>query len=80
MIEAISLGAGLAWASGLRLYLTVLIARVLARVGWLPLPDTPAVLMSPVVHGARAVPHGPGFLAGKDPPFRLLWGGGPPLP
>ena len=73
MIEAISLGAGLAWASGLRLYLTVLIAGVLARVGWLHLPDTLAVLMSPWVIGAAAVLTVTEFLADKIPAFDSLW-------
>ncbi len=73
MIEAISLGAGLAWASGLRLYLTVLIAGVLARFGWLHLPDTLAVLMSPWVIGAAAVLTVTEFLADKIPAFDSLW-------
>lgn len=73
MVEAISLGAGLAWASGLRLYLTVLIAGVLARAGWLHLPDTLAVLTSPWVIGAAAVLAVAEFLADKIPAFDSLW-------
>jgi hypothetical protein len=73
MIEAISLGAGLAWASGLRLYLTVLIAGVLARAGWLHLPDTLAVLTSPWVIGAAGVLAVTEFLADKIPAFDSLW-------
>ncbi|HLX03151.1 MAG TPA: DUF4126 family protein, partial [Trinickia sp.] len=33
MLDALSLGAGLSWASGLRLYLTVFLAGVLQRFG-----------------------------------------------
>ena len=61
-----------AWASGL-LYLTVLIAGVLARFGWLHLPDTLAVLMSPWVIGAAAVLAVTEFLADKIPAFDSLW-------
>ncbi|WP_186118498.1 DUF4126 domain-containing protein [Burkholderia gladioli] len=73
MVEAISLGAGLAWASGLRLYLTVLIAGVLARTGLVRLPDTLTVLMSPWVIGAAAVLAIAEFLADKIPAFDSLW-------
>ncbi len=73
MVEAISLGAGLAWASGLRLYLTVLIAGVLARSGLVHLPDTLAVLTSPWVLGTAAVLAVAEFLADKIPAFDSLW-------
>lgn len=73
MVEAISLGAGLAWASGLRLYLTVLIAGVFARAGFIHLPDTLAVLMSPWVIGSAAVLAVAEFLADKVPAFDSLW-------
>ncbi|AJK47281.1 DUF4126 domain-containing protein [Burkholderia plantarii] len=73
MVEAISLGAGLAWASGLRLYLTVLIAGVLARTGLVHLPDTLAALTSPWVIGAAGVLAVAEFLADKIPAFDSLW-------
>ncbi|MCM2544774.1 DUF4126 domain-containing protein [Burkholderia glumae] len=73
MVEAISLGAGLAWASGLRLYLTVLIAGVLARTGLVHLPDTLAALTSPWVIGVAAVLAIAEFLADKIPAFDSLW-------
>ncbi|KVE29808.1 hypothetical protein WS67_00480 [Burkholderia singularis] len=73
MIEAISLGAGLAWASGLRLYLTVLIAGVCARIGLIHLPDTLAVLTSSWVIGVAAVLALAEFLADKIPAFDSLW-------
>lgn len=73
MVEAISLGAGLAWASGLRLYLTVLIAGVFARAGFIHLPGTLAVLTSPWVIGSAAVLAVAEFLADKVPAFDSLW-------
>src|ERR1700761_6933805 len=51
MLEPLSLAAGLSWGSGLRLYLTVLIAGLLARFGVIHLPDTLSVLSSPWVIG-----------------------------
>ena len=55
MLEPLSLAAGLSWGSGLRLYLTVLVAGVFERVGLIHLPDTLSVLASPWVIGAAAV-------------------------
>ena len=40
MLEPLSLAAGLSWGSGLRLYLTVLLAGVFERLGLVHLPDT----------------------------------------
>ena len=51
----------------------MLIAGVLARFGWLHLPDTLAVLMSPWVIGAAAVLAVTEFLADKIPAFDSLW-------
>ncbi|QCP48754.1 DUF4126 domain-containing protein [Trinickia violacea] len=73
MLDALSLGAGLSWASGLRLYLTVLLAGVLQRFGVIHLPDTLAVLSSPWVIGAAAVLTVAEFLADKVPAFDSLW-------
>lgn len=73
MVQTIALGAGLAWASGLRLYLTVLIAGLFARVGWLHLPDTLSMLTSPWVMGAAGALAAAEFLADKIPAFDSLW-------
>ena len=40
MAQTIALSAGLAWASGLRLYLVVFLAGALSHFGYLHLPDT----------------------------------------
>jgi Domain of unknown function (DUF4126) len=73
MLDALSLGAGLSWASGLRLYLTVLVAGVFARLGIIHLPDTLSVLASPWVIGAAAVLTVAEFLADRIPAFDSLW-------
>ena len=72
-MEALSLAAGLSWGSGLRLYLTVLIAGVLQRIGVIHLPDTLAVLASPWVIGIAAALTIVEFFADKVPAVDSLW-------
>ncbi|MBU6489942.1 MAG: DUF4126 family protein [Burkholderiales bacterium] len=73
MLDALSLGAGLSWASGLRLYLTVFLVGVFARLGIVHLPDTLSVLDSGWVIGAAAVLAVVEFLADRIPAFDSLW-------
>lgn len=72
-MEPLSLAAGLSWGSGLRLYLTVLIAGVLERLGVIHLPDTLAMLASPWVIGAAAALTIIEFFADKVPAVDSLW-------
>ena len=53
MAQTIALSAGLAWASGLRLYLVVFLAGALSHLGYLHLPSTLDVLQNPLVIGRR---------------------------
>jgi hypothetical protein len=73
MLESLSLAAGLSWASGLRLYLTVFIAGMFQRMGVVHLPDSLAVLGSPWVIGVAAVLAVVEFLADKIPAVDSLW-------
>jgi hypothetical protein len=73
MLEPLSLAAGLSWGSRLRLYLTVLIAGLLARFGVIHLPETLSALSSPWVIGVAAVLTVAEFLADKIPAFDSLW-------
>jgi hypothetical protein len=73
MLDALSLGAGLSWASGLRLYLTVLLVGVFARLGIVHLPGTLSALSSGWVIGAAAVLAVVEFLADRIPAFDSLW-------
>jgi hypothetical protein len=73
MLDALSLGAGLSWASGLRLYLTVLLVGVFARLGIVHLPDTLSALSSGWVIGAAAVLAVVEFLTDRIPAFDSLW-------
>jgi hypothetical protein len=73
MLEALSLAAGLSWASGLRLYLTVFVAGLFERMGLVHLPDTLSVLGSPWVIGVAAALAIVEFFADKIPAFDSLW-------
>ncbi|MEO9215019.1 MAG: DUF4126 domain-containing protein [Rhodanobacter sp.] len=71
----IALAGGLAWASGIRMYATVFIAGLLARLGYVHLPDGLAVLSDTwvlVVAGVLMVGE---FLADKIPAFDSVWDG-----
>jgi hypothetical protein len=74
-LSAIALSAGLAWASGLRLYLVVFLAGALARLGYLQLPDTLAVLQHPLVIGIAGALALAELVADKVPAFDSLWDG-----
>ncbi|KAB2921868.1 MAG: DUF4126 domain-containing protein [Dechloromonas sp.] len=73
MIQSIALSAGLAWASGLRLYLVVFLAGALAQGGYLQLPATLAVLQHPLVIGVAGVMAVAELVADKVPAFDSLW-------
>jgi uncharacterized membrane protein len=73
MVQTIALSAGLAWASGLRLYLVVFLAGVLSYFGYLQLPETLAVLRNPLVIGVAGVMAFAELIADKIPAFDSLW-------
>lgn len=75
MLETAALAAGMSWASGLRLYLAVLAAGVLARLGWLDLPTGLQVLSSWWVIGVAGVLALTEFIADKVPGFDTAWDG-----
>jgi uncharacterized membrane protein len=73
LIQTIALSAGLAWASGLRLYLVVFLAGVLSHFGVLQLPATLAVLQHPLVIAVAGVMALAELIADKVPAFDSLW-------
>ena len=73
MAQTIALSAGLAWASGLRLYLVVFLAGVLAHFGYLQLPDTLSMLQNPLVIGVAGILALAELVADKVPAFDSLW-------
>lgn len=75
MLETAALAAGMSWASGFRLYLAVLAAGVLARMGWLELPAGLQPLASHWVIGVAAVLALAEFIADKVPGFDSVWDG-----
>lgn len=73
MLETAALGAGLSWASGIRLYFTVLLAGLLARFGVLDLPDSLQVITSDWVLIAAGLLTVAEFIADKVPAFDSVW-------
>lgn len=73
LIQNVALGAGLAWASGIRLYAVLFLTGVLARFGAITLPDTMDLLTHPVVLGASGTMFVAEFLADKIPAFDTIW-------
>lgn len=73
LLPTIALSAGLAWASGLRLYLVVFLAGLLSYLGYLQLPPTLAVLQQPLVIGVAGVLALAELVADKVPAFDSLW-------
>ncbi len=73
LIQTIALSAGLAWASGLRLYLVVFLAGVLSSFGYVQLPASLAMLQNPLVIGVAGLMAFAELIADKIPAFDSLW-------
>jgi Domain of unknown function (DUF4126) len=73
IVETVALSAGLAWASGIRLYLVLFLAGLLARLGYLDLPEPLSVLSHPLVLGASGVMLVIEFVADKVPAIDSTW-------
>ncbi len=71
----VALSAGLAWASGLRLYLVLFLAGLLARLGILHLPASLEMLQHPLVMGVAGTLALAEMVADKIPAFDSLWDG-----
>jgi len=72
-LQQVAIAAGLAWASGIRLYAAVFIVGVLGRVGWIHLPADLVVLEHNWVLAASGVMLVAEFLADKVPGFDSVW-------
>lgn len=75
IVSSVAIAAGLAWASGIRLYAVLLLAGLLGRYGFIHLPDTLAVLEHPFVIAAAGFMFIVEFLADKIPAVDSLWDG-----
>ena len=73
MISTIAAGAGLAWASGMRLYAVIFAAGLLARYGVVTLPGDLAVLTHPLVIGVAGFMFCVEFFADKIPGIDSVW-------
>lgn len=69
----LALAAALGWASGLRLYLTVLLVGIAGHWGWVTLPPGLQVLASPLVMSCAAALALVEFLADKIPLVDSAW-------
>jgi hypothetical protein len=73
LIQTVALSSGLAWASGLRLYLVVFLAGMLSHLGYLQLPASLAVLTHPLVMAASGGMALAELVADKIPAFDSVW-------
>jgi hypothetical protein len=73
VLAQLGLGAGLAWASGLRLYATVFVVGLLGRLGYVQLPETLHLLEHDWVLWTSGVLLLGEFLADKIPAFDSVW-------
>jgi hypothetical protein len=73
MPQLIALAAALGWASGVRLYLVVLIVGLAGYFGWVPLPASLHLLAHPVVIAASGFMVFVEFFADKIPGLDSLW-------
>lgn len=73
LVQAVALSAGLAWASGLRLYLVLFLAGLLSHFGYLQLPADLQMLANPLVMAVSGVLLLAEFVADKVPGFDSFW-------
>ena len=71
--QLIALAGALGWASGIRLYLVVLLTGVAGTLGWIPLPQGLHLLANPVVLAASGFMVFVEFFADKIPGVDTLW-------
>jgi len=69
----LALAAGLGWASGFRLYTTLFVVGLAARLGWIVLPQGLHLLEQPWVLGAAGVMLLVEFFADKVPLLDSVW-------
>jgi hypothetical protein len=73
VVQAVALAAGLAWASGLRLYLVLFLAGLLSHLGYLQLPESLKLLENPLVMGVSGLLLLAETVADKVPGFDSFW-------
>jgi len=73
LIQNIALAAGLAWASGIRLYAALFLTGMLARFGAIDVPESLHLLTHAAVLAASGTMFVAEFFADKIPGFDTLW-------
>lgn len=73
VVQSIALSAGMAWASGFRLYAVLFAAGLLGRLGYLDLPAALGVLEHPLVLGASGTMLLVELLVDKIPALDSVW-------
>lgn len=73
MPQLLALAAALGWASGVRLYLVVLLTGLAGYLGWLPLPSGLQLLAHPVVIAASGFMVFVEFFVDKIPGLDSIW-------
>jgi len=73
MPQLLALAAALGWASGVRLYLVVLLTGLAGYLGWIPLPSGLQLLAHPVVLAASGFMVFVEFFADKIPGLDSIW-------
>ena len=71
--QLIAMAGALGWASGIRLYLVLLLTGLAGYLGWVPLPQGLHLLANPVVLGASGFMVFIEFFADKIPGLDSLW-------
>ncbi|MDB5928402.1 MAG: putative transrane protein [Polaromonas sp.] len=71
--QLIAMAGALGWASGLRLYLVILLTGLAGYLGWMELPEGLRLLAHPVVLGASGFMVFIEFFADKIPGLDSLW-------
>jgi hypothetical protein len=72
-LQQVAMAAGLAWASGIRLYAGIFIVGLLGRLGYVHLPHDLLLLQHDWVLGASGVMLVAEFLVDKVPGFDSVW-------
>jgi hypothetical protein len=72
-LQQFALAAGLAWASGIRLYTVLFVVGLLCRMEWIDLPPNLQILANPLVLGASGFMLFVEFFADKIPGVDSLW-------
>jgi hypothetical protein len=72
-LPEIALALALAWGAGIRVYLVLFLCGLAGRMGWIPLPDSFAILQHPLVLGASGFMLAVEFFADKLPWLDSVW-------